>query len=63
MLEFKEKMARKEAEANGTIKELSVKLETMNAEFIKERENRWVTDPPLRIIISFRCCLRRKIIV
>lgn len=40
MLELKEKTARKEAEAHGTIKELSVKFETVNAEFIGEREKR-----------------------
>jgi len=40
MLELKEKMARKEAEANATIKELSIKFETIDAEIIEEREKR-----------------------
>jgi len=50
MLELKEKMARKEAEANATIKELSIKFETIDAEIIEEREKRWVL---LKIVISF----------
>jgi len=40
MLELKEKMTRKEAEANATIKELSIKFETIDAEIIEEREKR-----------------------
>lgn len=42
MLELKEKMTHKEAETNASIKEFSVKFETMNAEFIEERRKRWV---------------------
>lgn len=49
MLELKEKMARKEAEANATIKELSAKFETIDAEIVEEREKRWVIVPHLRI--------------
>lgn len=40
MLELKEKMARKGEEANATIKKLSEKFETVNTEFIEEKEKR-----------------------
>lgn len=40
MLELKEKMARKEVEANATIKELSEKFETIDVEIIEERKKR-----------------------
>jgi len=39
-VDLKEKMARKEAEANATIKELSEKLETIDVEINKERAQR-----------------------
>jgi len=39
-VDLKEKMARKEAEANATIKELSKKYETIDVEINKEREKR-----------------------
>lgn len=40
MLELKEKMACTEAEANATIKHLSEKFETVDAEINEEREKR-----------------------
>lgn len=40
MLELKQRMVRKEAEANGTIKELSEKFEAINEEINEEREKR-----------------------
>lgn len=65
MLELKEKMAHREAEANATIKELSVKFETINTEIIEEREKRCVIVSLLRIAINFvfQYYLRRKIII
>lgn len=56
MLELKEKMARKEAEASATIKELSAKFETINAEFIEEKEKRWVIILFPRLVINFAFC-------
>lgn len=40
MVELKEKMARKESEANATIKELSDKFNAIDAEMNEEREKR-----------------------
>nr|XP_012230750.1 PREDICTED: putative leucine-rich repeat-containing protein DDB_G0290503 isoform X2 [Linepithema humile] len=40
IVDLKEKMARKEAEANATIKKLSEKFETINVEINEEREKR-----------------------
>lgn len=64
MLELKEKKTRKETEANATIKDLSLKFETINAEFIEEKEKRWVIVPPLRIAINFvfQCYLQKIIL-
>lgn len=42
-MELKEKMARKENAANATIKELTEKLETIDAEINEEKEKKWVT--------------------
>lgn len=65
MLELKEKLTRKEAEANTAVQDLRIKIETINEEIIEEREKRWITVPPLRIVINFvfQLYLRRKIIV
>ncbi|XP_024877349.1 golgin IMH1-like [Temnothorax curvispinosus] len=58
MLELKEKMVRKETEANATIKELSVKFETnernLNAELVEEREKRQEAENAL-IEMEERC--------
>lgn len=40
MLELKEKMTRKEAEANTAVQDLRIKIETINEEIIEEREKR-----------------------
>lgn len=40
MLELKEKMARKETEANAAIKELSEKFETVDLVIAEERQKR-----------------------
>lgn len=40
MMELKEKMVRREDEANATIKELTEKIETIDAEVNEEREKK-----------------------
>lgn len=40
MLELKEKMTRKEAEANTAVQDFRIKIETINEEIIEEREKR-----------------------
>ncbi|KYQ47435.1 hypothetical protein ALC60_13556 [Trachymyrmex zeteki] len=54
MLELKEKMARKEVEANATIKELSEKFETIDVEIIEERKKRQQAENAL-IEMEKRC--------